>query len=168
MDFVRDTLADGRPFRLWTVVDDATRECPFLLVARSLSAPRVVEALEFLRLVRGVPDAIVCDNGPEFVSLALDQWASRRGVQLAFIQPGRPMQNGFIESFNGKRRDECLGVQHFQTLADAQDAIEAWRVSYNTARPHRGLSQRTPAEMATMLDLTRDTLSPEILRQEVA
>jgi putative transposase len=148
MDFVRDTTAEGRPYRIWTLVDDYTRECPLLVVERSLPARRVVEALEALLLVRGTPAAIVCDNGPEFVSLVLDQWASAHGIRLAFIRPGRPVENCFIESFNGKLRDECLQVHHVATLAEARRTIEQWRTEYNTERPHRGLHQRTPEEYA--------------------
>ncbi|MGE5291211.1 MAG: IS3 family transposase [Micromonosporaceae bacterium] len=138
MDFVRDTLADGRPYRVWALVDDATREAPLVLVDRSLPARRVIEALDTLLLVRGRPGAIVCDNGPEFVSLALDQWASAHGIRLDFIRPGHPVENCFIESFNGKLRDECLNTAHFVSLGEAQVAIEAWRQEYNTERPHRG------------------------------
>jgi putative transposase len=151
MDFVRDTLADGRPYRIWTLVDDATREAPLLLVDRSLPAGRVVEALDVLLLVRGRPATIVCDNGPEFVSLALDQWASAHGIRLDFIRPGHPVENCFIESFNGKLRDECLNLHHFASLAEAQAVIEVWRAEYHTDRPHRGLGQRTPAEYAASL-----------------
>jgi len=151
MDFVRDTLADGRPYRIWALVDDKTREAPLVLVDRSLPATRVVEALDTLLLVRGRPDAIVCDNGPEFVSLALDQWASDHGIRLDFIRPGHPVENCFIESFNGKLRDECLNLHHFASLAEAQAIIEAWRAEYHTDRPHRGLGQLTPAEYAASL-----------------
>jgi len=150
MDFVRDTLADGRPFRVWALVDDATREAPLVLVDRSLPAARVVEALDTLLLVRGRPASIVCDNGPEFVSLALDQWASQHGIRLDFIRPGHPVENCFIESFNGKLRDECLNMNHFISLAEAQTVIESWREEYNIERPHRGLGQRTPAEYAAL------------------
>ena len=163
MDFVRDVLADGRPFRVWTLVDDATRECPFLLVARSLPAARVIEALEYLRRERGTPCAIVCDNGPEFASREMDQWASAHAVRLAFIEPGRPVQNAFVESFNGKLRDECLNVHHFLSLADAQRKIEAWRVLYNTARPHQGLKNRTPEQMATLLQNSQHVPAPQTL-----
>lgn len=150
MDFLQDTLADGRPFRIWAIVDDATREAPLVLVDRSLPARRIVEALDTLLLVRSRPAAIVCDNGPEFVSLALDQWASAQGVRLDFIRPGRPVENCFIESFNGKLRDECLNQHHFTTLAEARAIIETWRQEYHTERPHRGLGQRTPAEYAAL------------------
>ena len=148
MDFMRDTLACGRPYRIWALVDDATREAPLILVDRSLPAARVVEALDALLLVRGRPRAIVCDNGPEFVSLQLDQWASAQGIRLDFIRPGRPIENCFIESFNGKLRDECLNQHHFDTLAEARAHIEVWRHEYNTERPHRSLGQRTPLEYA--------------------
>ena len=163
MDFVRDTLANGRPFRIWTLVDDATRECPLLLVDRSLPAARVVEALHFLCGARGTPRAIVCDNGPEFVSLALDQWAAAHDVTLAFIRPGHPVENCFVESFNGKLRDECLNLHHFTSLGEAQTIIEQWRAEYDTDRPHQGLGCLTPAEMATML-LAENAESHPILR----
>ena len=130
---------------------DATREAPLLLVDSSLPAQRVIEALDVLVLVRGRPAAIVCDNGPEFVSLALDQWASDRGIRLDFIRPGHPVENCFIESFNGKLLDECLNLHHFASVAEAQAIIEQWRAEYHTDRPHRGLGQRTPAEYAASL-----------------
>ncbi|MGH2608425.1 MAG: IS3 family transposase [Tepidiformaceae bacterium] len=164
MDFLRDTLADGRPYRIWTLVDDATREAPLVLVDRSLPAPRVVEALGTLLLVRRRPQAIVCDNGPEFVSLALDQWASAHGIRLDFIRPGRPVENCFIESFNGKLRDECLNQHHFASLAEAQQRIETWRQEYHTERPHRGLGQRTPAEFAARFTPEEGHSSEAILR----
>jgi putative transposase len=164
MDFVRDTLADGRPFRIWTLVDDATREAPLLLVERSLTAARVVEALEMLLLVRGRPTAIVCDNGPEFTSLVLDQWAEARGIKLAFIQPGKPVQNCFIESFNGKLRDECLSQHHFATLEEAQRIIETWRQEYHTDRPHRSLGQQTVAEYAASVTRAEGHSAAAILR----
>lgn len=152
MDFVRDTLLDGRPFRVWTVVDDATRECPWLLVERSLSGTRIVEALEMLRLVRGLPRVIVCDNGPEFVSQAMDQWAEARGVHLDFITPGCPVENCFVESFNGRFRDECLSMHHFRSIPEARTVIEAWREEYNTDRPHSSLRRRTPSEFAAQFE----------------
>lgn len=164
MDFLRDTLADGRPYRIWALVDDATREAPLVLVDRSLPASRVVEALDTLLLVRRRPHAIVCDNGPEFVSLALDQWASAHGIRLDFIRPGRPVENCFIESFNGKLRDECLNQHHFASLVEAQQRIEAWRQEYHTERPHRGLGQRTPAEYAALFTPEEGHSSGIILR----
>jgi putative transposase len=164
MDFVRDTTGEGRPFRVWTLVDDATRECPLLVVDRSLPAARVVEALDALLLVRGCPEVIVCDNGPEFVSQALDQWASTHGVTLDFIRPGHPVENCFIESFNGKLRDECLSQYHFASLAEARDRIEQWRHEYNTDRPHGSLGDRTPAEYAALFTPEEGHSSTLILR----
>jgi len=164
MDFMRDALADGHPYRIWTLVDDATREAPLLLADRSLPAARIVEALDTLLLVRGRPAAIVCDHGPEFVSLALDQWASSHGIRLDFIRPGRPVENCFIESFNGKLRDECLNQHHFLTLAEAQTRIETWRQEYNTERPHRTLGQRTPAEYAALFTPQETAQTEPILR----
>jgi putative transposase len=164
MDFVRDTTGEGRPFRVWTLVDDATRECPLLLVDRSLPASRVVDALDALLLLRGQPQAIVCDNGPEFVSQALDQWASCHGITLDFIRPGRPVENCFIESFNGRLRDECLNQHHFPTLAEARERIEQWRQEYNTERPHSSLGDRTPAEYAALFTPGEGHSSKTILR----
>jgi len=164
MDFVHDVLADGRPYRIWTLVDDATREAPLVLVDRSLPARRVIEALETLLLVRNRPQTIVCDNGPEFVSLALDQWASAHGIRLDFIRPGRPVENCLIESFNGKLRDECLNLHHFVSLAEAQTVIEAWREEYNTERPHRGLGQLPPAEFAALFTPEEGYSSSAVLR----
>lgn len=151
MDFVRDTLADGRVFRAFTLVDDCTRECPVIAVDFSLSGERVVRELERLRRLRGLPHAIVCDNGPEFTSAALDQWAHERGVYLAFITPGKPVQNAFVESFNGTFRNECLNEHWFTDLRDAQGIIEAWRIDYETERPHSQLKDCTPREFALMI-----------------
>lgn len=154
MDFVRDTLADGRVFRAFTLVDDCTRECPVIAVDFSLSADRVVRELETLRETRGLPRSIVCDNGPEFTSAALDQWAHDRGVRLDFIAPGKPVQNPFIESFNGTFRNECLNDNWFITLPDARGTIETWRIDYETERPHSQLGGKTPREFALMLSAT--------------
>ena len=164
MDFMRDTFGEGRPYRIWNLVDDATRECPLQLVDRSLPAARVVDALDTLLLVRGRPQAIVCDNGPEFVSQALDQWASTHGITLDFIRPGRPVENCFIESFNGRVRDECLNQYHFATLAEARERIEEWRQDYNTARPHSSLGTRTPAEYAELFTPKEMDITQPILR----
>ena len=158
MDFVSDALGDGRKVRALTIVDDFTRECPAIEVDFSLSGERVVRVLEQLALTRGLPRSIVCDNGPEFVSHALDQWAHRRGVALQFIEPGKPVQNAYIESFNGRFRDECLNESWFVSLADAQHTIEAWRVDYNVTRPHSGLDSRTPHEFAMTLRRTASSL----------
>lgn len=117
---MRDTLADGRPFRVFTVVDDFTRESPVILVDRQLSSERVIAVLEQLAATRGLPPALACDNGAEFTSRAFDAWAYRRGIKLLFIRPGRPVENALIESFNGRLRDECLSASWFLDLGDAR------------------------------------------------
>lgn len=148
MDFVQDTTATGQSFRALTLVDTYTRECQAIEVARSLPSERVIRVLERMMMMYGRPERIRVDNGPEFVSRALDQWAARQGIQLHFITPGKPMENGHIESFNGKLRDECLNQHWFLDLADAQQLIEAWRVDYNTVRPHSALGNLPPAWLA--------------------
>lgn len=152
MDFVSDQLADGRRFRALTLVDDFSRECPLIEVDVSLPGPRVVAVLERLATTRGLPARIVVDNGPEFTGRALDAWAYEHGVELAFIEPGKPIQNAFIESFNGSFRDECLNQHWFTTLNDARQTIEAWREDYNQVRPHSALENRTPMEFIESLN----------------
>ena len=147
MDFVRDTLASGRPFRTLTVLDECTRESLALEVASSIPGARVVRVLDAIAAVRGYPFEMIVDNGPEFTSRALDQWAHRHGVKLHFIRPGKPMDNGYIESFNGKFRDEFLSEHWFESIAEAAEKAEAWRVDYNEQRPHQSLGRRTPAEV---------------------
>lgn len=161
MDFVSDALADGRAFRCFTLVDDFTRECPVIEVAQSLPAWRITQVLHRLATERGLPRSIVCDNGPEFAGKVMDQWAHEHGVVLAFIRPGKPVENAYCESFNGKLRDECLNTHWFLTLADAQREIERWRVEYNTERPHKNLGRRTPAEFTR--DLQHHTPLPKRL-----
>jgi putative transposase len=148
MDFMGDTLADGRAFRVLNVVDDGSRECPASEVDLSLPGARVTRVLDRLVAERGKPRRIVIDNGPEFTSKALDQWAYANGVELVFIRPGKPVENCFVESFNGKMRDECLNAHWFTTLADARRTIELWRLDYNHVRPHSSLGDLTPAEFA--------------------
>ena len=160
MDFVSDALGDGRKFRSLTLVDDFTRESPAIEVDVSLPGERVVRVLDHVAAERGYPKTIVCDNGPEFRSEMLDQWAHRHQVQLAFIEPGKPVQNAFIESFNGKLRDECLNENWFVSLYDAQETIEAWRVDYNALRPHSALDERTPDEFASELRKTASSTTP--------
>jgi putative transposase len=151
MDFVRDTLATGHVFRALTVVDTCTRESPAIAVDVSLPGARVTDVLDAIAGERGYPRAIMVDNGSEFQSRAMAAWAHKHGVQLHFIQPGKPVQNAFIESFNGRLRDECLNQHWFLSLADARRIIEAWRVHYNTARGHRALDGQTPAQFAARL-----------------
>jgi putative transposase len=148
MDFMVDTLADGRGFRTLNIVDDFTRECCAIEVDRSLPGARVVRVLDRLADTIGLPDILVMDNGPEFRGRALDTWAYARGVHLRFIRPGKPIENAFVESFNGKFRDECLNEHWFASLAEARTLIEAWRVDYNTVRPHSALQGATPEQFA--------------------
>jgi putative transposase len=143
MDFVTDSLVTGRRFRALTIVDDYTRECPAIETDTSFGGRRVVNALERLSERRGLPEVITVDNGPEFAGRALDEWAYRKGIRLSFIRPGKPVENAFAESFNGRLRDECLNTNWFLSLKHAKDVIEEWRKDYNTVRPHsshRGLS----------------------------
>ena len=148
MDFVTDALVDGRKFRSLTIVDDFTRECPAIEVDTSLTGRRIIRVLEQLAQTRGLPHGIVCDNGPEFASQALDVWAHERGLKLLFIAPGKPVQNAYVESFNGRLRDECLNEHWFTSLTDARSTIERWRQDYNAVRPHSSLADRTPAAFA--------------------
>jgi putative transposase len=147
MDFMRDTLASGRPFRTFNVVDDVSRECLAIEIDHSLPGPRITRVLDAIVARRGQPQTIVCDNGPEFVGQVLDAWAYQHGVHLHFIAPGKPTQNAFVESFNGRFRDECLDQHWFVSLADARRIIDPWRVEYNSARPHSSLGDRTRKNM---------------------
>ena len=150
MDFVNDTLATGQTFRALTLVDKYTRECPALEVDTSLPGLRVIRVLERLARERGLPEEITCDNGPEFVSRRLQAWCAQKGVLLRYIDPGKPMQNGYAESFNGRLREECLNTNWFLHLADARRLIESWRQDYNEHRPHSALAYRTPQEFAAL------------------
>lgn len=146
MDFVADTLSSGRRFRCLTILDEFNRESLQIRVDHSIPATGVIEALEALREERGLPKTIVTDNGSEFRSRAFDAWAYARGVTLTFIQPGKPVQNCFIESFNGTFRDNCLNMHWFTSLEDARRTIENWRTTYNEIRPHSSLGRLTPRE----------------------
>ena len=148
IDFVSDVLAQGRRFRCFTAIDACTRECLTLTVAHSLPSEAVIRALDPVIARRGKPVRLSLDNGSEFRSRAFDAWAMDRGIELAFIQPGKPIQNSHIESFNGRLRDECLNQHWFLSLLDAQRHIEEWRHTYNADRPHQGLQGLTPTEYA--------------------
>jgi putative transposase len=148
IDFVSDALANGRAIRSLTVLDDFTKESLAIEVDTSLSGLRVTRVLDRIIAERGKPDGLRLDNGPEFTSRCFIAWAEQRGVPLIYIQPGKPVQNSYIESFNGRFRDECLNTNWFENLADARRKIEAWRLDYNQARPHSSLAYRTPAEFA--------------------
>jgi putative transposase len=151
MDFVSDGLGDGRRLRCLTIVDDCTRECLAIEVDTSLTGKRVVAVLDRLIEMRGPPLSITVDHGPEFEGQALDAWAYQHDLRLAFIRPGKPVENAYIESFNGKFRDECLNEHWFVTMDHARRAIERWRVEYNTERPHSSLGDLTPNEYAERL-----------------
>ena len=142
-------LPDGRWIRVLTVVDQFTRECLTLFADTALSGEKVAAALDKVVALRGTPQSITVDNGTEFASKAVDLWAYKNGVHLDFIRPGKPVENGYIESFNGKLRDECLNVEVFFTLADARRKLALWRHDYNHHRPHSALADRTPNEFAT-------------------
>lgn len=146
MDFVSDTMSSGRTFRCLTIVDEFSRESLAIHPSHSIPAVRVIEVLEQLRVERGLPQVIVTDNGSEFTSRAFDAWAYARGIKIDFIQPGKPTQNCFIESFNGTFRDDCLNMHWFLSMDDARRTIEAWRRDYNDVRPHSSLGWLTPRE----------------------
>jgi len=148
MDFVMDGLATGRAIRALTVVDSYTRECLAIEVDSCLSSRRVTRTLEWIISQRANPDALRCDNGPEFTSRHFLAWCEERKIRLIHIQPGRPMQNGRVESFNGRFRDECLNANWFPTLTEAQQKVERWRSEYNLERPHSSLGYLTPVEFA--------------------
>jgi len=148
MDFLSDCVSSGRVIRMLTVVDDCTRECPAIEVDSSLGGQRVRRVLDRIASERGLPEAIVLDNGPEFRGRALAAWSEERGVRLEFIQPGKPVQNAYAESFNGRLRDECLNANWFTSLSDARRKIESWRQDYNQERPHSSLNYLPPAEFA--------------------
>ena len=151
IDFVSDCVSTGRVIRMLTVVDDCTRECPAIEVDTSLGGLRVRRVLDRIASERGLPEAIVLDNGPEFRGRALAAWSEERGVRLEFIQPGKPARNAFAESFNGRLRDECLNANWFTSLSDARRKIENWRQDYNQQRPHSSLNYLPPAEFARTL-----------------
>lgn len=148
MDFVSDALSCGRRFRALTLIDAHSRECLALEVDTSLTSQRVVRVLEQLKEWRGLPQVIQVDNGSEFTSRVMDQWAYENKVKLHFIDPGKPTQNGHIESFNGKLRDECLNMEWFTSLKEAKNVIENWREDYNSFRPHSALNNLPPAVWA--------------------
>ncbi|TAW16612.1 IS3 family transposase [Rhizobium ruizarguesonis] len=158
LDFVSDQFTDGRRLRILTVVDDCTRECLALVADTSLSGLRVARELDRIIEERGKPRMIVSDNGSEFTSNAILQWADRTKVDWHYIAPGKPIQNAFIESFNGRLRDEFLNETLFSSLAHARSALSNWRSDYNDQRPHSGLGWLTPAEFAQTLNPRRDAV----------
>jgi putative transposase len=148
LDFVSDTISNGRSLRVLTMVDSYTRECPAIEVDFGVSSRQVTRVLERVIAERGAPAMLRSDNGPEFTSRHFLAWCAQKKIELVHIQPGKPMQNGHVESFNGRFRDECLNASWFVNLADAREKIETWRKHYNADRPHSSLAYRTPAEFA--------------------
>ena len=144
-DFISDRSRDGRPLRMLVVVDEFTRECLSIDVARKLNSEDVLDRLTELFVRRGVPDHIRSDNGPEFTAKRVIDWLSRLGVNTLFIEPGSPWENGYVESFNGKMRDELLNLERFDTLSEAKVLVERWMRTYNQFRPHSALGYRPPA-----------------------
>lgn len=151
MDFVFDALADGRPIKCLTVVDDCTKEAIEIAVAKRINGQGVADILDAVCRFRGYPAAIRTDQGPEFTGRSLDQWAHANDVKLILIQPGKPTQNAYIESFNGKFRDECLNEHWFTSVDHAKALIAIWRRDYNEVRPHSAIGNRTPAQFAQTL-----------------
>lgn len=166
MDFVADRLSDGRSVRICTLVDNFSRVSPAIEVDFSLTGTRVVEVLERLKLTHGLPKTIKVDNGSEFISKVLDEWAHHNNVKLDFSRPGKPTDNAFIESFNGRLRQECLNQNWFTSLADAKQSIEAWRRDYNQLRPHSALKHQTPSDLVAHWQQTRPAPKAEILALE--
>lgn len=165
MDFMSARVADGRWFRILTVVDQFTRECLCLVADQSLTGEKVAQALAPVVIQRGAPRSITVDNGSEFASRVMDAWAYRHGIQLEFIRPGKPVENGFIESFNGRLRDECLNVEVFFTLDDVREKLARWQKDYNFTRPHSSLQDQAPASFAAAWVATEHTepAVPELL-----
>jgi putative transposase len=151
MDFVQDVTARGRTIRVLVIVDEYSKECLTLEVDTSFASPRVTRALEKILTGRKKSLAIRCDNGPEFTSRHFLAWCMEKQIELVHIQPGKPQQNGYVESFNGKLRDECLNVSWFENLWDARRKIAAWQKEFNEERPHSALGYQTPAEFARQL-----------------
>ena len=155
LDFVSDAFTDGRRFRVLAVVDDYSRECLALVADTSLSGHRVTRELDALIRLRGKPTTVVSDNGTELTSMAVLKWCQETGVGWHYIQPGKPMQNGFVESFNGSFRDECLNETLFSSLTEARAQITAWKEDYNRNRPHSSLGNLTPCEFAMKMALEK-------------
>ena len=150
MDFMSDALFDGRRIKLFNIVDNYTRESLAIEVGQGIKGDHVVRVLDRISGERGFPKAIWLDNGPEFTSKVLDKWACENGVTLDFSRPGKPMDNGYIESFNGRFREECLNANWFLSLKDAEDKIGSWREEHNVSRPHMSLGYMSPSEFASL------------------
>lgn len=158
IDFVSDQFVNGKRLKILTVVDDFTKECPLIHVDTSITGIKLAELFKELGKRRPLPNTIVCDNGPEFISRDFDAWAYHRGITLDHIRPGKPVENCFIESFNGKFREECLEENIFSGIEYAKMIIESWRKHYNRFRPHSSLGNKTPTEFMETLRGTTKTL----------
>jgi putative transposase len=156
LDFLSDAFTDGRRFRILAIVDDFTRECLALIADTSLSGLRVARELDALIAIRGRPVMIVSDNGTELTSMAILRWSQEKQIEWHYIAPGKPQQNAFIESFNGRLRDELLNETIFASLCQAREALSLWRIDYNTVRPHSGLGNLTPAAYANTQNTQRN------------
>lgn len=167
MDFIQDSLWSGRKFRTLSVVDTYTRECMTVEADTSLPGFRAVRILERLVDLKGLPDSIRVDNGPEFISKVLDEWAYRNGVKLDFIRPGKPVENAYVESFHGRFRDECLNENYFSDIHEAKSKIEEWRIEYNTFRPHSSLNYQTPEEFLRQCEQERLNQNAPKLHEQV-
>ncbi len=150
-DFLIARTADGRPFKMLTILDEHTRECLAILIERCITPDHVIDQLFNLFVFRGIPEHIRSDNGPDFTARAIRKWLARIGVKTLFIEPGSPWENGYIESFNGKLRDELLNREIFTTLTEAKVLIADWWKEYNQVRPHSAKGYRPPAPEAKML-----------------
>ena len=148
MDFMHDSMGQGRKLRILPILDTYTKECHRIEIDRSIGGRRVTEVLSEVSSVEGLPENIVIDNGPEFISNAMDEWAYTREVTLHFIRPGKPVDNAFMESFNARLREECLNLNWFRSIEHARRVIEEWRIDYNETRPHSSLGFLTPKEFA--------------------
>jgi putative transposase len=151
MDFIKDAIYTGRKLKVLPIIDEFTKKCFKIEVDTSITGIRVVRILNDIALMEGLPEIIIVDNGPEFISKALDNWAYQRGAKLFFITPGKPVENMYIESFNGRLRDECLNEHWFMSIEHARQVIEDWRIDYNTERPHSSLDNLTPEEFIQKL-----------------
>lgn len=167
LDFLSDAFTDGRRFRILAVVDDHTRECLALVADTSLSGIRLVRELDVVIDRRGKPRTVVSDNGTEMTSMAVLRWCQETGVEWHYIAPGKPQQNGFVESFNGRFRDECLNETLFTGLGEARTAISAWKEDYNRHRPHSSLGNVTPREYASKWVLEETRVAGQIVTDSV-
>ena len=149
-DFVEDRTESGNKIRFLGVVDEYTRECLAIEAGKSMGGKEVIDCLEWLFMVHGAPQHIRSDNGPEFVAKAVRHWLGKEGCQTIYIEPGSPWENPYIESFNGKFRDECLNMELFRNVDEAQTVVNAWREEYNERRPHSSLGNLTPKEFAKL------------------